>query len=113
MKVHPFLKMKKYNFMLLSAMLSSGTCGAMVTLPHYITDNMIVQQNSVLRIKGHGTPNSDITVKTAWNKENVKTRSDKNGNFNISLATPAAGGPYSIIFKDKDGETSVENVLSG
>lgn len=113
MKVHPFLKMKKYNFMLLSAMLSSGTCGATVTLPHYITDNMIMQQNSIIKIKGHGAPDSEITVKTAWNEGNVKTRSDKNGNFNISLATPAAGGPYSIIFKDKDGETSVENVLSG
>lgn len=99
--------------LLTTVLLSSSTCSAIVSLPHYITDNMIVQQNSILKIKGHAAPNSDVRIKTGWDENSLKTRSDANGNFIVSFDTPAAGGPYSIMFEDNDGKTLIENVLSG
>ena len=106
--------MQKQNLILLaSVLLSFGTCSATVTLPRYITDNMIVQQNSTLTVKGHAAPGSEVSVKAGWDSKTGKTRADADGNFTLRLASPAAGGPYSIIFTDKDGATTVENVLSG
>lgn len=106
--------MQKYNLTLLaSTLLTFGTCSAAVTLPRYITDNMIVQQNSTLTVKGHATPGSEVSVKSGWDSKTGKTRVDADGNFTLRLSTPPAGGPYSIIFTDKDGATTVENVLSG
>lgn len=97
----------------MSASFLSGAAGAAVTLPHYITDNMIVQQNSIIKLKGKSSPSSEVNVKPGWGKETYKCKADGAGNFSVSLPTPPAGGPYSILFKDKDGSTSVENVLSG
>lgn len=49
----------------LTAFLTTGMAvNAAVTLPHYITDNMIVQQNSVVKIKGESHPASEVKVKT-------------------------------------------------
>lgn len=106
--------MQKYNLTLLATtLLTFGTCSAAVTLPRYITDNMIVQQNSTLTVKGHAAPGSEVSVKSGWDSKTGKTRVDADGNFTLRLSTPPAGGPYSIIFTDKDGATTVENVLSG
>lgn len=85
-----------------------------VTLPNYITDNMIVQQNSTIKIKGHAAAGSKVTVTPGWGEARpVTVKADKEGRFTVELVTPAAGGPYSIVFADSDGEKRVENVLSG
>ncbi|MDE6854001.1 MAG: 9-O-acetylesterase [Muribaculaceae bacterium] len=106
--------MQKHNFALIAAAtLAFGTCGATLTLPRYSPDNMIVHQNTTLTLKGHAAPESEVLMKAGWNNKTGKTRSDSDGNFTMKLATPPAGGPYSVIFSDKDGTTTVENVLSG
>lgn len=106
--------MQKHNLTLLAtALLSVGVCRAAVSLPSYITDNMIVQQNSTITIKGKSAPDSEVRVKAGWSGKSGKTRSDAEGNFTLTLDTPAAGGPYSMVFSDRDGEVTIENVLSG
>lgn len=85
-----------------------------VTLPNYVTDNMIVQQNSTIKIKGHAAAGSKVTVTPGWGEARpVSVKADKEGRFAVELSTPAAGGPYSMVFADSDGEKRVENVLSG
>ena len=104
----------KYNITLvLTALLTFGSIKAEITLPHYITDNMIVQQNSTLKIKGKAHPKSEVDITTGWSNKKLTAHTDKDGNFTATLDTPKAGGPYSIIFKDKDGIKTIENVLSG
>lgn len=86
---------------------------AKIKLPNYITDNMIVQQNSVMKIVGSAASDSKVTVWAAWDSNPRQTKADKEGKFEISLPTPAAGGPYSIIIADKDSKVKIGNVLSG
>ena len=86
---------------------------ATIKLPHYITDNMIVQQNSVMKIVGSAAADSKVMVWATWDSQPVQTKADKEGKFEISLPTPAAGGPYSIIIADKDSKVKIGNVLSG
>lgn len=97
----------------MTALSSFGTCHAVVSLPHYITDNMVVQQCGTLTVNGHSVPDSEVTVKAGWSKDDLTTRADADGKFTVRIDTPPAGGPYSIKIKDRDGETTVENVVSG
>lgn len=86
---------------------------AAVTLPNYITDNMIVQQNSMLTITGHAFPGSNVKVSAGWTDDIKSVKVGKDGVFTVMLPTPPAGGPYSISFQDKEGRVDVENVVSG
>lgn len=105
--------MQKNGILMALTASSVLSCHAIVTLPHYITDNMIVQQNSTLEISGKSQPRSQVTVTPGWSAKSLTARADANGNFRVLLDTPTAGGPYSIVFKDSDGATTIENVLSG
>lgn len=105
--------MKKTTTTIIAGIFSFGNAMATVTLPHHMTDNMVVQQNSVYSIKGKAAANSDIFINAGWNNTAITAHSDDCGNFTAKLATPPAGGPFSIVFTDKDGSTVLENVLSG
>ena len=86
---------------------------AKVVLPNYITDNMVVQRNSVMKITGHASSGSKVNVIAGWDSRSREVEADSEGKFDISLDTPDAGGPYSIIIADKDSKVKVGNVLSG
>ncbi|MDE6079257.1 MAG: 9-O-acetylesterase [Duncaniella sp.] len=89
------------------------TAGAKVTLPNYITDNMIVQQTSILTVNGTAAPGSQVKVTAGWSEKPETVKAGADGRFSVRLATPEAGGPYSIVFEDSDGLLRIENVLSG
>lgn len=87
---------------------------AAVTLPSYLTDNMVVQRNSRLTVRGSARPESTVTATGEWSGKAVTARAGKDGRFTLVLPTPEAGGPYAIDFTDGDGATtSLENILSG
>jgi sialate O-acetylesterase len=105
--------MNKLSAIFLFGLATMMPVQAKIKLPNYITDNMIVQQNSVMKIAGSAAADSKVTVWATWDSHPMQTKADKNGNFEISLPTPAAGGPYSIIIADKDSKVKIGNVLSG
>lgn len=96
-----------------------GLCGAMtlgatVTLPKFFTDNMLVQRDATLKIPGKAAPGAKVTFRTDWAEKPFTTKADKEGNFKFEVPTPAAGGPYTMIFSDGTGDDLVlSNVLSG
>lgn len=104
--------MKKYT-VALSALLFSAGMRAEVVLPQFITDNMVVQQNSLLTIPGKATPGAELKVKASWTDAVVKAKAGKDGSFKVSLPTPAAGGPFSISLTGDGGEVTLDNILSG
>ena len=105
--------MLKRNTLILSAAVAAIAADAAVKLPNYITDNMIVQQNSVLTVNGYAAAGSTVKVSAGWTDAIQSVKAGKDGKFTVSLPTPPAGGPYSITFLDKDGRVNVENVVSG
>lgn len=86
---------------------------AVVKLPGYITDNMVVQRNNVLTVNGTAAPGSKVTATPEWSGKAVTAKAEKDGRFTLQISTPDAGGPWSMDFTDKDGTVTVGNVLSG
>jgi len=96
------------------SILSLTSASAKVTLPQFITDNMVIQQNSAMTLPGKAKPGAKVTVKTDWLGTELSTKAGADGVFSLDVPTPAAGGPYTIIISDGDGEPAVLcNILSG
>lgn len=77
---------------------------AKVALPHFVTDSMVVQQNSVWTIKGRADGPS-VTARASWGGKAVTVATQAGGRFSLQLPTPKAGGPYTVSLSD--GEPTV------
>ncbi|MDR0962346.1 MAG: sialate O-acetylesterase [Mediterranea sp.] len=103
----------KKNILLTLLLLGAATIQAKVTLPALMGDNMVLQQQTEVRLWGQATPRSEVRVTPSWNGQTVTTRTDGEGRFLLTVATPAASyTPYSITFDDGSPLT-VQNVLIG
>ncbi|WP_152286570.1 sialate O-acetylesterase [Flavicella marina] len=86
--------MQKINYLLF--LLCMPLLGYSQTeLASFFSDHMVLQQNENVSIWGTENPKKKITITSSWG-ETVSTKTDKNGEWNVKLKTPAAGGPYSI-----------------
>lgn len=95
-------------------LIAAGTMQAKVKLPHLIGDNMVIQQQSEVRLWGWDKAGETVTVKTSWDNATTKVKTGKDGKWLLTVKSPAASyTPLSITFSDKDGDVTVNNVLSG
>ena len=96
------------------ALLLAGSMSAraQVKLQPLFTDNMVLQQQADVPIWGEDKAGKKVTVTTSWDKRKYTTTTAANGKWKVSVATPKAGGPYSITISD--GKTvRLNNVLIG
>lgn len=104
----------KKNLMTLAALFlfSLGTT-AKVKLPHILSDNMIIQQNTEVQFWGWDKPGANVKVSTSWTADKYTTKTDKDGKWFIKVKTPTASyTPLSITFNDGE-ETTINNILAG
>jgi len=87
-------------------------CNAKITLPSILMDNMVLQQQTNVKLWGNANPNKIIRIFTSWNKKKYSSSSDNNGKWIISIPTPVAGGPYEIKISDGE-ELTLKDVLIG
>jgi len=85
---------------------------AKVQLPHFFSDNMVLQQQTVCNIWGWTEPGKKVIVSTPWDKKTHSATARKDGRFTVVVKTPEAGGPYDIVFRDGDVVT-LRNVMIG
>ena len=85
---------------------------ARITLPAFFTDNMVVQQNSMLTLEGKAKPQRTVTVVASWNKQKYTVKSQADGSFRLEIPTPVAGGPYTLTLSDGE-KLILDNVMSG
>ena len=86
---------------------------AKVRLPHIICDNMVLQQQTDVRLWGWAQPGKSVKITTSWSSEAVSAKADKNGKWLVNVKTPKASyTPLSITFDDGEPLT-VSNVLAG
>lgn len=83
--------------------------GLQMPLPY--SDNMILQHNSPLKIRGKGNAGDKVTVAIAQQKHT--TAVSKNGQWEIILSPIKAGGPYTLIVSSGRKTLKYENVLAG
>ena len=93
-------------------LLCTETSFANVRLPAVISDNMVLQQHAMTKLWGWCDPTEIIYITASWNNNTDSVKGTRDGNWQLSLPTPAAGGPYTIEIKA--GNTIVlKNVLIG
>lgn len=101
--------MRKY--LLLLSMLFCQLLNAQIVMPNFFSNGMVLQQQTLASVWGIDKPNTKISLKGSWG-QSVSTRADQNGNWKAKIATPAAGGPYSIKVKGSNTVT-IDDVLIG
>ena len=86
---------------------------AKVKLPHLISDGMVIQQQSDVRLWGWDKPGKKVKVTTSWSADTYEAKADKEGKWIISVKSPEASfTPLSVTFDDGELVT-VSNILSG
>ena len=87
---------------------------AKVKLPHLVSDNMIIQQQTDVRLWGWAKAGSMVVATTSWSDQRAEVKADKEGRWLLTVKSPKASyEPLSITFDDGDGKVVINNVLSG
>ncbi|MDE6348349.1 MAG: sialate O-acetylesterase [Bacteroides sp.] len=103
----------KSKILALILLCCATSLAAKVKLPSLIGDNMVLQQQTEVRLWGTATPKAEIRVTPSWSGQPTVCRADKEGNWQLALLTPEAGyTPYEITFDDGE-KTTLKNVLVG
>ena len=90
-----------------------GSLFAKITLPDILSDNMVLQQNTSVKLWGKATQNALVKVTTSWNNKIATVQADKNGNWLVKVQTPKATfTPQTITFSDGE-KTLLTNILIG
>ena len=104
--------MKRISKILILLLLIISTLQAEIKLPAIFADGMVMQQKTTANIWGKATANSPVILIGSWDNKKVTTTANAQGDWKLSIATPAAGGPYSI--RISDGKTlTLKNILLG
>ena len=106
--------MKKIVTLLGLFIIVSQSVWAKITLPDIISDNMVLQQNTNIKLWGRATPKSVVKVKTSWQQRELSVTADTSGKWIISISTPKASFiSQTITLSDKDDKITLQNVLIG
>lgn len=107
--------MKKKMITMLALMAAFSTQGIMakVKLPHVMASNMVLQQDTDVKLWGKAKPNTKISVKTSWDNKTYKVTSASDSTWIVTVKTPKADNiPYTITFNDGE-QTQLDNILMG
>ncbi len=81
------------------SILYSSTINAAIRLPSAVGSNMVLQQQTKTNLWGWADPGEKIFITCSWKNTVDSIVTDGNAKWKISIATPAAGGPYTITLK--------------
>lgn len=84
---------------------------AQTTLPAFFSNHMVLQQNEEVAFWGTDSPGTLIFLTTSWGVK-ADTKTDKDGKWKLNVATPKAGGPYTIAINGTQ-EVVLNDVLIG
>ena len=105
--------MKKNLFSLLLLGLVCMPGMAKVKLPEIISNHMVLQQQTEVKLWGTAKAEQFVMVTPSWSNKTFRTKSDSDGNWLIKISTPAAGyHTYSITFSDGE-KTVINDILIG
>lgn len=83
-------------------------------LSNLLGDNMVLQQQTDARFWGTAEPGSKITAQVSWSVSEVTAKTDRNGNWELFVATPAATfEPQWVKINDSNSTIQLNNVLIG
>jgi sialate O-acetylesterase len=80
----------------------SFTSHAFIRLPAVISSGMVLQQNSTAKLWGWCNPGEKIAITNSWNNKTDSATGTSGAKWQVSIQTPAAGGPYTITIKGQN-----------
>lgn len=111
---HSMNRIRKNVVTILTTLLTFAAISsfAEIRLPAVFSSNMVLQQQSDVTIWGWSSPGEKIFITTSWNNTTDSVNATAGANWKLSVATPVAGGPYTITLKASN-TIILENVLIG
>ncbi|WP_448635584.1 sialate O-acetylesterase [Pedobacter panaciterrae] len=85
---------------------------ANIRLPNILGSNMVLQQKSTTKFWGWGLPGEKIKITTSWDNKTIEALTDGNASWQISIQTPQAGGPYTVLLEGEN-KITLENIFIG
>ncbi|MDO9256578.1 MAG: sialate O-acetylesterase [Bacteroidales bacterium] len=101
------------SLLFLSGILIQFHADAAIKLPALIGNNMVLQQNSVIKVWGWADAGEKVTVQVSWLTVKSSAITTAKGDWQTTIQTPVAGGPYTISISGRDYTITIENVLIG
>lgn len=88
---------------------------ATVKLPEILSDHLVLQQQSMVKLWGQATAGSTVTIHTSWDDKDHTCRADQDGRWLTQVYTPQASyATHNIRFSDGQGEaTTLKDILIG
>ncbi|GAO41341.1 sialate O-acetylesterase [Flavihumibacter petaseus] len=86
---------------LLSAVLPAGLF-AQLRLPAIVGSGMVLQQQDSTTLWGWAGPGEKVFVTTSWNNRTDSALVNNMASWKVRIATPAAGGPYTITIRSNN-----------
>ena len=86
---------------------------AEIKLSNVLTDNMVLQRNSEVKIWGKADANQKLLVTTSWDKAKTNVTADGKGNWVAKVKTTEAGGPYTVTVVSGKEKVTLSNILLG
>jgi sialate O-acetylesterase len=104
----------KYRFLSLCFLLGIGlSVNAKIILPGLFSNNMVLQQSTVVNVWGKANANANVSIKCSWNGKTIVTKSNKSGGWKAQIQTPVASyTPQSLTISDGNALT-INNILIG
>lgn len=96
--------------LLILMMVSGHSLFGQVTLPRLVSDSMVLQRDTELRIWGWAAKGEQVSI--SFNGKNYKTRTEADGKWQVKLSPMKAGGPYSMRIKGSN-QITLNNILVG
>lgn len=90
---------------------STGKNGSL-SVNALFTDHMVLQQQTEVAFWGSYAPKGEVRIAGSWGKESTAIADDK-GNWALHLATPEAGGPFTVDIITRDTTIALADVMIG
>lgn len=107
--------MKKIASIIILIIIASVQLNGKLRLPSLLGDNMVLQQNTKVKLWGWSEPGERITISTTWSRRTVATTADSCGNWSIYIKTPehCSGQGMEILSANTKELIKIENILIG
>ena len=102
----------KKMLLLLFGLAAAWSVAAKVSLPDAIGSNMVLQQNTNVKLWGWADPHAAVTVVASWGAK-ASAKSDGEGRWEVTLKTPAGSYEPQRITVASGDKRVLDNVLIG
>lgn len=93
--------------------LSLSSAFAQLRLPNVFSDHMVLQRETNINLWGSSHPSANIRAVGSWSADTSQTDANANGQWRMQLATPKAGGPYTLTILSNGQKITYTNILIG